>query len=408
MNDMVKSIRCFMDFCYIVRRNAIDENALVELGHLLDEFHQLRDIFIETGVRSEDRGISLPRQHSLCHYIELTRLFGAPNGHCSSMTESKHIVVVKEPWRRSSRFEALGQMLLTNQRLDKLSRSRQFFEENGLLREDLIRNSKRKIKIDRRNALAHLDDENLIGKVELAHTICMFITFNSFNKTEVHIARGYSDRSLTTVGEMIGEPRISSLARVYLYEILYSGEDGSALDEDELPHISKLEIFNSAVAWYYAPSDRAGVFGMNKERIRCSPRAWRGGSPRYDCIVCESDPEQPGFRGLFAAQVRCFFRFKHLGMEYPCALVYWFTTVGDMPDALTGMWVVKPEMDPNDPERRHAGVIPIGSILRGVHLIPAFGNDSVPATVSPSNSLDCFKAFYVNKYADHHSHEILF
>ena len=54
------------------------------------------------------------------HYCRLIQAFGAPNGLCSSITESKHIKAVKEPWRRSSHFEALGQMLVANQRLDKL------------------------------------------------------------------------------------------------------------------------------------------------------------------------------------------------------------------------------------------------------------------------------------------------
>ena len=56
----------------------------------------------------------MPRQHSIIHYYALIRLFGAPNGLCSSITESKHIRAVKEPWRRSNRNEALGQMLITN------------------------------------------------------------------------------------------------------------------------------------------------------------------------------------------------------------------------------------------------------------------------------------------------------
>ena len=51
-------------------------------------------------------------------------MFGAPNGLCSSITESKHIKAVKEPYRWSSHFEALGQMLMTNQRLDKLAACR--------------------------------------------------------------------------------------------------------------------------------------------------------------------------------------------------------------------------------------------------------------------------------------------
>jgi hypothetical protein len=57
----------------------------------------------------------------MVHYQELIEMFGAPNGLCSSITESKHIKAVKEPWRRSSHFKALGQMLVTNQWLDKLA-----------------------------------------------------------------------------------------------------------------------------------------------------------------------------------------------------------------------------------------------------------------------------------------------
>ncbi|KIJ16060.1 hypothetical protein PAXINDRAFT_76254, partial [Paxillus involutus ATCC 200175] len=42
--------------------------------------------------------------------------FGAPNGLCPSITESKHITAVKKPWRRSNKHNALGQILRTNQR----------------------------------------------------------------------------------------------------------------------------------------------------------------------------------------------------------------------------------------------------------------------------------------------------
>ncbi|KAJ7362401.1 hypothetical protein DFH08DRAFT_683551, partial [Mycena albidolilacea] len=43
-----------------------------------------------------------------------------------AIPESRHITAVKKPWRRSSRYNALGQMLLTNQRLDKLAAARRF------------------------------------------------------------------------------------------------------------------------------------------------------------------------------------------------------------------------------------------------------------------------------------------
>ncbi|KAG0700978.1 hypothetical protein DFH29DRAFT_1069909, partial [Suillus ampliporus] len=116
--DVVRCFRAFLEFCYIVRQDIITEDTLEKLSNALHRFHQYRQIFQDTGVRSN---FSLPHQHSLTHYILLIHMFGAPNGLCSSITESKHIKAVKEPWRRSSKFNALGQMLLTNQRLDKIA-----------------------------------------------------------------------------------------------------------------------------------------------------------------------------------------------------------------------------------------------------------------------------------------------
>ena len=129
---MVRALSAFMDFCYLARRSTLDEDTLIAMQDALARYHIHRVIFVETGVRPN--GFSLPRQHSLMHYHHLVREFGAPNGLCSSITESKHIKAVKEPWRRSSRFNALGQMLITNQRLDKLAAARVDFDERGMLK----------------------------------------------------------------------------------------------------------------------------------------------------------------------------------------------------------------------------------------------------------------------------------
>ncbi len=74
--------------------------------------HCDRRIFITTGVRQDP--ISLPRQHSMMHYPLNIRKFGTPNGLCTSITESKHIKAVKEPWRRSNQYNTLSQMLISN------------------------------------------------------------------------------------------------------------------------------------------------------------------------------------------------------------------------------------------------------------------------------------------------------
>lgn len=129
-SEMVKCIAAFLEFCYLARRNALNSDTMIEMGAALARFHVHRDIFIQTGVRVD---ISLPRQHSLIHYLPSIRLFGSPNGLCSSITESKHIKAVKEPWRRSSRYKALIQMLRTLCRLDKMAALRGIFAIQGMM-----------------------------------------------------------------------------------------------------------------------------------------------------------------------------------------------------------------------------------------------------------------------------------
>ncbi|KAJ7190705.1 hypothetical protein GGX14DRAFT_381867, partial [Mycena pura] len=53
-------------------------------------------------------------------------------------------------------------------------------------------------------------------------------------------------------------------------------------------------------------------------------------------------------------------------------------------------------------------IIHIDSIVRGAHLIPVFGDVFVPKWWKFTDSLDGFQAYFINKYADRHSHEIAF
>ena len=131
---IIKCLGSFLDFCYLVRRSEIGESDLIAIETALKKFHTARDFFRTAGIRT--KGFNLPRQHSMMHYIRLIQEFGAPNGLCSSITESRHITAVKRPWRRSNHYEPLGQILLTNQRLDKLAAARVNFVARGMLTEE--------------------------------------------------------------------------------------------------------------------------------------------------------------------------------------------------------------------------------------------------------------------------------
>lgn len=129
---MVRAIRAFLDFCYLARRNIITDKGLEEMQDALNRFRHFREIFVLTGVRPN--GFSLPRQHSIFHYPNQVRDFAAMNGHCTSITESKHIEAVKKPWRSSNKHDPLRQMLLTNQRYDKMAAARVDFKDRGMLK----------------------------------------------------------------------------------------------------------------------------------------------------------------------------------------------------------------------------------------------------------------------------------
>ncbi|KAJ3495158.1 hypothetical protein NLJ89_g10671 [Agrocybe chaxingu] len=369
--QMIRAISSFMDFCYLVRRPVLDDDDLDRLDEILVRFHGEQVIFEHEGVRPD--GISLPRQHSLLHYKILARDFGAPNGLCSSITESKHIKAVKEPWRRSNRYEALGQMLITNQRLDKLAAARIHFKENGLLKQSMFESL-----VDPPLPPPEADKEDddggpVEGQVIMGETVLA-------RKAVPNLARRVHRLSVT-----LNLPQLPQLISRFLYE-----QENLDLETplDDVPiedcpvYTGKIQVFPSAVATYYAPSDISGVGGMFRERIR-SVESWWGGPLRHDCVFIEHNADAPGFRGLFAARVRLLFRIKYKGIKYPCALVTWFSAIGDGPCKDTRMWMVEPDLD-------------------------AYGEDFIPRHIDHTDSLDAFVAFYVNKYIDHHAYEIAF
>ena len=130
-NEMVKALQAFLNFCYIVQHDVHDTESLEPLQDALDRFHKHHEIFQTSSVCPN--GFDLPWSHAAVHYMHLIRAFGAPNGLCSSIMESKHIVVVKEPWQRSSRWNTLRQMLTMNSHLDKLAAAWVYFASRGML-----------------------------------------------------------------------------------------------------------------------------------------------------------------------------------------------------------------------------------------------------------------------------------
>ena len=202
-------------------------------------------------------------------------------------------------------------------------------------------------------------------------------------------------------------PMFPDLLRRFLYDQL---QPDGVLTSSDVPlqacpkFTGKINIHNSAVATIFAPSDLSGTGGMRREFLHAVP-SWRKKYPRYDCAFLNSDPDTAGMRGMDVVRVQMFFSFVFNDKTYPCALVHWYSKLGDAPDEDVGMWVVQPEVHSDgSPE---ISVIHLDCVIRAAHLLPVFGDRFISKDITFYNSLDAFKAFYVNRFIDHHAFELL-
>lgn len=208
------------------------------------------------------------------------------------------------------------------------------------------------------------------------------------------------------IADEIDQHDLVFLIKKFLYRQTHPRLSPSQVPEDSLPPFDdKITIYSSAVATFYSPSDISGVGGMRSERIR-AVKSWRKGPPRYDCIFVETDPDAPGMAGLDIARVHLFFLFKFNNVKYPCALVQWFSCIGQSADPGTGMWVVEPDV--TDDGAPITSVIHLDTVVRAAHLLPVFKEEFVSRDLLFSDTLNEFKSFYVNKFVDHHAFEIAF
>ncbi|KAF9000849.1 hypothetical protein BDQ17DRAFT_1391139 [Cyathus striatus] len=367
-SQIVHALSAFLEFCYLVWCSNITEDILEAVDNAVEWFHKECQIFQET--------------------------------------ESKHIKAVKEPWHHSSQNKALGQMLLTNQQLDKISTMQIYLEECGLLQPSSTHSAcNTPLSLhSRMTDMMEGDDVESIMHVE-SHCSTLFI----IDKLSVS---GYPKTlQLLSVRLIIQDLHIH--IRHYLYDQLNPNADvmGMDVDLDLCPQVSPnliVRLFHLATCLFHAPSDLSGIGGMHHEIIRMTP-SWCNSAGHYDCVFIVNDHDLPSVRGLQVAQVQHFLSFRYQGEVYQCALVHWFEKLGDEPCEDTGLWVVQLHKVGHGSQCLCLmSIVHIDTILWAAHLIGVSGHHFTPADLKPENSLAAYSAFYVNKYADHHAHKTAF
>ncbi|KAI5996903.1 hypothetical protein F5J12DRAFT_907013 [Pisolithus orientalis] len=364
----VHTFCAFLEFCY-----------LDALAH----FHSYCEVFWNAQVVTT---FSLPWQHAMKHYPYLICQFGALNGLCSSITKSKHIKAVKWPYQHTNHFQALGQMLVINQRLDKFAAVHADFEKHGMSRGTCLS-----------HVLVNLEQYTNKTSNETNHNVSNNQDCKdgadeptaSFEEDP-----GDMDNSPMDLATKLNIPQLLNILRCFLQ--LQLQQDVPNLEDvplDECPFYDGcICVYNSASSTFYAPSDVSGLHSMNHKHIHCSP-TWRNKGPCYDCVFIVTNPHVEGMLGLDVTCILC--------MEYPCVIVCWFDHIGDGPDTCTGMWIVCAC------NTQDIAIIHINTIYHAAQLIPAYANHQInPASIKPNKSYNKFLHYYVNKFADHHAFEI--
>ena len=143
---------------------------------------------------------------------------------------------------------------------------------------------------------------------------------------------------------------------------------------------------------------------MYRERIRSNMK-WKG-KPRHDTVFIKVSDDDMIMHGMLIARVLLFFSFHDpiLREVIPCALVNWFIPVSDQRDKAMGTWEVKLEMAGVRPTLE---VIHLDSIVRGAHLLPAYGRGFLPEDFDFRDALEAFRSYFVNNLIDYHAHELL-
>ncbi|KAH9037571.1 hypothetical protein EDB84DRAFT_1249514, partial [Lactarius hengduanensis] len=177
-------------------------------------------------------------------------LFGSPNGLCSSITESKHIRAVKEPWRRSNRYHALTQMLKTILRMDRMTGLHWCLEDSGALRgpgpPGLPSRLGNNVPIDLEDL--EDDDEAVVPVACRSH-----IEFSE---------RGYPSR-LNALAMYIQQPKFPLVLAQFLYKFSHPDELVAPSTINECPAFEgAIKVHHSAITTFYAPSDLSGSGGL--------------------------------------------------------------------------------------------------------------------------------------------------
>lgn len=121
-SKFVAALRAQLDYSYLAQSTEVSESDVEKIEDLLQEFHANKGIVHEKGYRTTE-GWKIPKLELQYHIIRTLISLGCLLGLSTDISEHAHIILIKEPFRRTNHKDFFIQMVLF---LDRLERLRHF------------------------------------------------------------------------------------------------------------------------------------------------------------------------------------------------------------------------------------------------------------------------------------------
>ncbi|KAG8788309.1 hypothetical protein FRC12_014695 [Ceratobasidium sp. 428] len=374
-NRVLHAVQVAMEFIWVASLTTHTTSTLAWLRETLDEFHSVKDIFIEKKVRQD---FNIPKLHSLQHYLESILLLGSLDGYNTELFERLHIDLAKDGYRASNKRDFMNQMIDWRYRIDAM-----------LARDRFIRWTLAQ------GLTAPVSPPKIPKSVDKP-------TF-TFSGATFTLAKRPSNPSATisTLKTRFGAENFD-LAIARFFETEYPAAAS---------HLTGLERYRLYVKADLTIDPRIDPYARGlQDCIHASPPLLVEDElepGQFDTVLIRKNRNHSlefGMSNHLVARVRVIFQLPvQFGSDEPFAYVQWFTAPTQSPVQPMNLYRIRHKFERDG--QRSASIIRLSDIRRSCRLLPDFTDRTVQCT---NEMLESCNAFFIDRALDEHTFRILY
>ncbi|KAI0346082.1 hypothetical protein BDW22DRAFT_1460424 [Trametopsis cervina] len=393
--EVVKAVRAVLDFIHYAHFEMHTEESLAQLEAAWLKFHTFKRVFVRLKVRKDFS--SIPKLHSMTHYVHSIRLLGTADGYSTEGPERLHIDFAKIAYRASNRKCYIQQMTVWLERQDAVRRFEDYLTWLGhrCTTDQASDEDEGYPEVEDTPDHAEPDEESATeiktaGLYKIAKT-------PAFPKTTIRVLeQDFGTLHFTECLEtFVHAHTVAAASRSIPPLPITSNTLIPAFKQFkiELPPMTQV---SKSSTWDVIRAHPAKPISIGSAKS----------ATPMDCSTVlareRSSTDHTASNGLTVGRVRAIFRLpkdlcQHARLpDHPLAYIEWFTGFQKY-DADLGLFSVAPSRRNH---HRRASIISITNIERTCHLIPQWGQ-VMDTSWTSSNVLDRCSSFYVNPYLRH-------